>query len=87
MRGDPGKLFLYGTHGCELCEEAKLLVREVLKKRPGQFEARDIDIAESQTLMQQYGIRIPVLKHVESGLELGWPFDGDDLEAFLESID
>ena len=40
-----------------------------------------IDIADSDTLVDQYGIRIPVILYREQ--ELGWPFTIDDLKTFI----
>ena len=42
-----------------------------------------VDIADDLSLMEQYGVRIPVVKD-GSGRELGWPFDGTQLEQFLQ---
>jgi len=42
-----------------------------------------IEIADSDKLMELYGIRIPVIKRLDSGNELGWPFDINILTDFL----
>jgi hypothetical protein len=42
-----------------------------------------IDIADNDTLMNQYGTRIPVLKRDDTQLELGWPFNLNDLQKFI----
>lgn len=44
---------------------------------------REIDIAESDELLERYGVRIPVLKFAEREEELGWPFDTTQLQGFL----
>jgi hypothetical protein len=41
-----------------------------------------VDIAEDLTLLERYGVRIPVIKDA-TGRELGWPFDTAQLKAFL----
>lgn len=67
---------LYTTSGCHLCEYAEA----ILKQGGHVFQA--VDIAGDLILMEQYGVRIPVVKD-DSGRELGWPFDGTQLEQFL----
>lgn len=70
-------LILFGTEACHLCEEAEQLLRNA-----GLGFAKK-DIASGNELLQRYGIRIPVLLHRASGLELDWPFDALNLEGFL----
>ena len=41
-----------------------------------------VDIAASDELFERYGVRIPVLR-APDGNELGWPFDGPQLLAFI----
>lgn len=68
---------LFGTEGCHLCEEAEqLLARAGLS-----FEKQDI--IEDQKIQQRYAVRIPVLLHLASGQELGWPFSADSLREFV----
>ena len=69
-------LTLYTTFGCHLCEHAE----SILEQGGHVFQA--VDIAGDLSLMEQYGVRIPVVKD-DSGRELGWPFDGTQLEQFL----
>lgn len=69
-------LTLYTTSGCHLCEHAEA----ILEQGGHRFQA--VDIADDLSLMEQYGVRIPVVKDA-SGRELGWPFDGTQLDAFL----
>jgi glutaredoxin len=77
------KLVLYGTDGCHLCEEAEQLLNGVLATSSLSFEVEQTDITLADELMALYGIRIPVLKKVDSGEELGWPFDKASLNHFL----
>lgn len=74
-------LTLYSTSGCHLCELAEALIAPLL---PEHCSVEIIDIAESDQLIEQYGIRIPVLQRPDDGSELGWPFDGEDFLAFLQ---
>ena len=69
-------LTLYTTSGCHLCEHAET----ILEAGGHRFEA--VDIADDLDLMERYGVRIPVVRD-DAGRELGWPFDGAQLEDFL----
>ena len=42
-----------------------------------------IDIVDSEALVEAYGLRIPVLRRVDTGAELDWPFDTEQIVAFL----
>ncbi len=68
---------LYGTACCHLCEEAEAILKEA------GISAAYIDIAEDDALLDKYGTRIPVLKRVDTGAELGWPFDVAAVLSFL----
>lgn len=46
----------------------------------------EVDIAESDELIERYGIRIPVLKSPRHLEELGWPFDSAQAAAFFERV-
>ncbi len=70
------ELTLYTTPGCHLCEHAEA----ILDSEGVGFRA--VDIADSDTLIERYGVRIPVVA-TSSGRELGWPFDASALTAFL----
>jgi glutaredoxin len=70
---------LYGTTFCHLCEEAEFVLRET------GVEAAHIDIAEDDALLERYGTRIPVLQRMDTGAELGWPFDAAAVSRFLGS--
>lgn len=43
-----------------------------------------IDIAQSEEMVEEYGVRIPVLR-VQSGEELEWPFDQGQVLNFIKS--
>lgn len=68
---------LYGTEFCHLCDAAKAILCET------GIDADYIDIAEDDALLEKYGIRIPVLQRVDTGAELGWPFDATTVSRFL----
>lgn len=71
------KLILYGTTFCHLCEQAEAVLQAI------GVEAEHIDIAEDDGLLEQYGVRIPVVKREDTGAELGWPFDETAVRSFL----
>ncbi|MNP66753.1 hypothetical protein D3C76_1624960 [compost metagenome] len=43
-----------------------------------------VDIAEDEAWFQAYSLRIPVLRRVDTGAELGWPFGSDEVVQFLK---
>ncbi|PCJ50701.1 MAG: hypothetical protein COA74_01870 [Gammaproteobacteria bacterium] len=75
-------LSFYTTSGCHLCEQAELIFNQYGYNLSEAI--KPIDIADDDGLVELYGIRIPVLKRGDTGAELGWPFDLDDLIQFLE---
>ncbi|WP_420590384.1 glutaredoxin family protein [Bacterioplanoides sp.] len=72
---------LYGTEACHLCELAQQVIVEVAAHIP--IEVYVEDIAESEQLVASLGTRIPVLKDEQSGRELDWPFNHDELFVWL----
>ncbi len=72
---------LYTTLGCHLCEQAFALLHE-LRAELG-LSIEPIEIADSDELIERYGVRIPVVTRADSVAELGWPFDAGQLKAFL----
>jgi len=75
------EIVLFHTLGCHLCELAEQLVAPLARDQS--MRLRLIDISESDELMERYGIRIPVLFDPGSAAELGWPFDGPAVAAFI----
>lgn len=71
---------LFGTLGCHLCEVAE---GELMPFVEHGLLVELVDIAENQALFEAYGLRIPVLRRIDSGAELNWPFDSDQVAAFL----
>ena len=68
---------LFHTDACHLCE----LAAELLEQSDVAYSM--IDICDDQNLAEQYGIRIPVVKIVDTQNELNWPFDLAALKKFL----
>lgn len=63
-------LALYATSGCHLCEWAADLIRGAVAA-----PLRVVEIADDEDLLERYGLRIPVLRRMDTGDELDWPFD------------
>ncbi len=74
-------LLLYTTLGCHLCEDAKNVLWPLLAKYG--LRLREIEIADSDQLVESYGVRIPVIKLENSEADLGWPFDHRAAENYL----
>lgn len=77
------KLVLYGTKDCHLCDKAEQLLVQFASMESGRFEIEYLDIAESDDLENDYGVRIPVLKNCENNSEIDWPFGWIELAKFL----
>ena len=74
------ELILYHTEFCHLCEEAEgIMLQAGLAER-----YRKVDIEPDEDLLEQYGVRIPVLKRMDTGKELSWPFGQGELSVFLK---
>ncbi|GIZ13300.1 glutaredoxin family protein [Pseudomonas sp. NCCP-436] len=71
---------LFGTLGCHLCELAEALLMPFVENG---LLVELIDIAEHEGLVERYGLCIPVLRRCDNGQELNWPFDAEQVVAFL----
>lgn len=79
------ELSFYTTDGCHLCEQAKILLQQLLARYPERYQIELIDIITSDELVEQYGHQIPVLSgHQQGQTPLTWPFDYADLLRYLE---
>lgn len=74
-------LNLYTTLGCHLCEQALAIVHPLVAEKG--IELKLVEISESEALVEQYGIRIPVIRLEGREEELGWPFDQAAAEEYL----
>ena len=68
-------LALYATSGCHLCEQADALIRRTVT-----LPFCTIEITNDDNLLQNYGLRIPVLRRLDTGEELNWPFDATAIQ-------
>lgn len=76
----PPECQLLGTLGCHLCEVAEAELMPLVEHG---LLIELIDIAESVAMSEAYGLRIPVLRRTDTGDELDWPFDTDQVVMFL----
>lgn len=72
---------LFGTLGCHLCEEAEA---QLMPFVGWGLQVELVDIAEREEWVEAYGLRIPVLRRLDCGAELDWPFDVERVAAFLD---
>ncbi len=77
-------LNLYTTAACHLCEQAEALLLCLPQRELQQIKVQAIDIADSDTLVAQYGIRIPVLQRNDTLHELNWPFSLRDIQQLID---
>ena len=78
------KATLFTTSGCHLCEIALIELKKL--QTIGRIEfIREVEITNSDELMEQYEISIPVVKIFEH--ELYWPFELSDLEIWIKKIE
>ena len=79
----PERLHLMiGRPESQIHQLAEDLLREA-QARGEKLEYEKIDIADDDALIEQYGVRIPVLRRLSDNAELGWPFDGHTLQIWL----
>jgi len=71
---------LFGTLGCHLCELAESLLMPFVENG---LLVELVDIAEDEECAERYGLRIPVLRRLDNGNELDWPFEAEQVVAFL----
>lgn len=74
-------LILYSTSACHLCETAKTIILPELVRY--QLELEEVDVSESDELIERYGEKIPVLALTSH--ELNWPFSHAQFLAFIEN--
>jgi hypothetical protein len=78
------ELVLYSTSHCHLCDQAEaLLIKLALKYK---LNWKIIEITDNPILYEQYEIKIPVLKRLDTNTEIYWPFNEDDIKLFNNLI-
>jgi hypothetical protein len=71
---------LFGTLGCHLCEVAEAVLMPFVEHG---LLVELVDIADDPLQYERYALSIPVLRRCDSGAELAWPFDAQQIVAFL----
>ncbi|MEC7474023.1 MAG: glutaredoxin family protein [Pseudomonadota bacterium] len=74
---------LFGTLGCHLCEQAEAVVMPLVEHG---LLVELLDVADRVEWVEDYGLRIPVLRRVDTGAELDWPFEVEQVVRFLERL-
>jgi len=77
------KVSFFTTLGCHLCEQALVLLRNI-EASGFTMTINEVEIADHIELLEQYGIRIPVVLIDGHDNDLGWPFTEAELRNFLE---
>ncbi|TWI55717.1 glutaredoxin-like protein DUF836 [Pseudomonas duriflava] len=68
------------TEACSLCRDAEAVLVPFIEH--GLLVER-VDIVTLDKGVARYGLRIPVLRLIADGRELDWPFDSQQVAAFL----
>ena len=79
---DERRIVLYERAGCHLCEDAAVLLDEML----GADRYDRVDIDTDDDLLARYGHRIPVVT-VDGAERLEAPIAGPDIHALVASLD
>ena len=77
-------LQLFSTAGCHLCELAVEQVHNL--QAADNIQLQIIEIGDNDQLVEQYGIRIPVIKFSDDS-ELNWPFTQQDILQKIAAAD
>ena len=71
---------LYTRPGCHLCDDARAVLLEARARTP--FDLREVDIESSDSLLREFGVRIPVVV-IDGSEAFVYTVDPDELEASL----
>jgi Glutaredoxin-like domain (DUF836) len=71
---------LFGTDGCHLCEDARLIAEAA------GLSVEVLDIIDNDQWQSSYALRIPVLHHCASAQELDWPFNRQQLAYWRQNL-
>lgn len=74
---------LFSTLGCHLCDEAEAILGQLRASGLSLTWTR-VEIADSDEMIERYGIRIPVLLAQSNQAELDWPFDAEQASLFIK---
>jgi len=76
----PAECQLFGTLGCHLCLLAEDALMPLVEHG---LQVELIDISDDPSLFDAYALDIPVLRRIDTGAELRWPFDTEQVVAFV----
>ncbi len=86
-------ILLLSTQACHLCELAQQILQQTFSlpdvQNLAQAHSLQIylqDIIDEPQWLEIYAEKIPVLLDEESGLCLQWPFDHEQVQAWLEKV-
>ncbi len=75
------KLTLFTGPQCHLCD----LAVDVINSLDGStLTVEKVNIRDNTEYYHLYAVRIPVLRREDTQQELGWPFDKQQLETFIQ---
>ena len=77
------RIYLYTTEACTLCEEAGDMLLPLAHEAGLILDY--VEISDSDQLVEDYGLRIPVVGREGVEEELGWPFSREQLSAFIKT--
>lgn len=69
-------LQLFSTVGCHLCDMAIEQIKTL--SIADHVDLHIVEIGDDDVLVEQYGVRIPVVKFPDNS-ELNWPFNQNDI--------
>lgn len=86
------EFYLFHTLGCHLCDEAQTLLEPMFSHF--QLSWEKVDIAdpvkdsglEAESLVEQWGLKIPVLYCTFNHASLSWPFDEEAVLQFWQQV-
>lgn len=79
----PLQIYLYGTSGCHLCDDALLQLQPFVDAKI--CYVKEIDIISNPQIYAQYELMIPVLYNPRTNDELPWPFNGPEVQLWLQN--
>ena len=68
--------------GCHLCDDALALL-QLLKRSEPKLRITEVDVADSNQLIELYGEKIPVVQLGQR--DLFWPFSLEELGTFIHT--
>ena len=76
------KVIFYTKLNCSLCDKAYQMLMDIILEFPLEIDILDITHAHNK-LEPEYGHRIPVIALSNASSELQWPFNLDEIRAYL----